>query len=78
MSLPLSPIDIFSTGCHPSQTARLLVSSYELELSWKISSVTLVIRFAETRLHLSYLLYVFNKKAQQQVAVKVYKVLASH
>ena len=26
MSLSLGPIDIFSTGCRPSQTARLLVS----------------------------------------------------
>jgi hypothetical protein len=25
MSLSLGPIDIFSTGCHPSQTARLML-----------------------------------------------------
>src|SRR3989344_9693310 len=27
LSLPLGPADIFSAGCRPSQTARLLVSS---------------------------------------------------
>ncbi len=33
MSLSLGPIDIFSTGCRPSQTARLLLSSCELATS---------------------------------------------
>ncbi len=31
MSLSLGPIDIFSTGCRPSQTARQLVSSVRSE-----------------------------------------------
>ena len=45
MSLSLGPIDIFSTGCRPSQTARLLLSSYELATSQKIGSITLLLIF---------------------------------
>ena len=44
MSLSLGPIDTFSTGCRPSQTARLLLSSYELATSQKISSITRLLR----------------------------------
>ena len=45
MSLSLGPIDTFSTGCHPSQTARLLLSSFELATIQKISSITLSLSF---------------------------------
>lgn|GEM_PF-1255466 len=41
MSLSLGPTDIFSAGCHPSQTARLLLSSLELAMSREMSSITL-------------------------------------
>ena len=45
MSLSLGPTDIFSAGCRPSQTARLLLSSLELATSQKISSITLLLSF---------------------------------
>jgi len=45
MSLSLGPIDIFSTGCRPSQTARLLLSFYKLVTLQKISSITLLLIF---------------------------------
>ena len=44
MSLPLGPRDAFSPGCRPSQTARLLLSSYELVTPQKISSITFLLR----------------------------------
>ncbi len=40
MSLPLSPTDIFSAGCRPSQTARLLMSSLELATFYWVGSIT--------------------------------------
>ena len=40
MSLSLGPRDIFSPGCRPSQTARLLLSFYKLANSQKIGSIT--------------------------------------
>ena len=40
MSLSLGPIDIFSTGCRPSQTARLLLSFFKLATLQKVSSIT--------------------------------------
>ncbi len=43
MSSSLGPLDTFSRGCRPSQTARLPVSSFELAFRWQISSVTLSI-----------------------------------
>ena len=45
MSLSLGPIDIFSTGCRPSQTACLLLFSCELATSQKISSITSLLSF---------------------------------
>ena len=45
MSLPLGPRDTFSPGCRPSQTARLLLSSYELATPQKIGSITLLLIF---------------------------------
>ncbi len=45
MSLSLSPIDIFSTGSRPRQTACLLLSSRELATLQKISSITILLRF---------------------------------
>ena len=48
MSLSLGPIDIFSTGCHPSQTARLLMSSFELAILQKIGSITLLLIFDQS------------------------------
>ena len=78
MSLSLGPIDIFSTGRRPSRTARLLLFSYELVTSWTISSITQPIGLAKTTPHFSYLFYVSFKKPQQQVAVKIHKVFASH
>src|SRR3989344_7876900 len=41
MSLSLSPIDTFSTGRRPSQTARLLLSPKGLAILRKMSSITL-------------------------------------
>ncbi len=43
MSLPLGPTDIFSAGCRPSQTARLVVSPPRLAALEEMSSVTLAI-----------------------------------
>ena len=78
MSLSLGPIDIFSTGCRPSQTARLLLSSYKLVISQKMGSITRSLLYSqENRLKRSYLFYAFRVKSQQQVAVKIHKVLAS-
>ncbi len=48
MSLSLGPIDIFSTGCRPSQTARLLLSPYGLATLQKVGSITLVLRFRQS------------------------------
>ena len=48
MSLSLGPIDIFSTGCRPSQTARLLLSSCELATLQKMSSITLSLCFDQS------------------------------
>jgi len=48
MSLSLGPIDAFSTGCRPSQTARLLLSSYELATSQKIGSITRLLRLRQS------------------------------
>ena len=48
MSLSLGPIDIFSTGCRPSRTARLLLFFFKLATSQKIGSITLLSRLAET------------------------------
>jgi hypothetical protein len=78
MSLSLGPIDTFSTGSRPRQTARLLLSSLELATLQRISSITILLRFAETKHRRSYLCYVSHVEPQQQVAVKVHKVFASH
>ena len=48
MSLSLGPLDIFSRGCRPSQTARLLLSSCELATLQKIGSITLLLCFGRS------------------------------
>jgi hypothetical protein len=48
MSLSLGPIDTFSTGCRPSQTARLLLFSYELATLQKIGSITLLLHLRQS------------------------------
>jgi hypothetical protein len=48
MSLPLGPRDIFSPGCHPSQTARLLVSPLGWAVPEKMGSVTLATNLLPT------------------------------
>ncbi len=48
MSLSLGPRDIFSPGCRPSQTARLLLSSCELVTLQKIGSITLLLCFGQS------------------------------
>ena len=63
MSLSLGPTDIFSAGCRPSQTARLLVSSKELAYSSKIGSITRLSRLAETTRILLPILCTFGKYA---------------
>ena len=51
MSLSLGPIDIFSTGCRPSQTACLLMSSCKLVTLQKVSSITrLLLCFQKNRI----------------------------
>jgi len=45
----LGPTDIFSAGCRPSQTARLLLSSIELVTIQKISSITLVLHLDQNQ-----------------------------
>ena len=47
MSLSLGPTDIFSAGCRPSRTARLMLFLVRLVTSQKIGSITLLSRLAE-------------------------------
>jgi len=48
MSLSLGPTDIFSAGCRPSQTARLLLSFFKLATSQTIGSITLLLCFGQS------------------------------
>lgn len=48
MSLSLGPRDIFSPGCRPSQTARLLLSFSKLATLQKIGSITLLLIFDQS------------------------------
>ena len=80
LSQPLGPVDIFSTGCHPSQTVHLLLSSFQsqqhifrrvvfhwrLHLTWRPS-------FNNYHLH-----YTSKPTLQQQNTVKFHGVFASH
>ena len=80
LSQPLGPVDIFSTGCHPSQTAYQLVSFFQSKQRklWQV--------VFHCRLHLTqkssfsnyHLRYVSNPTLQQQAAVKFHGVFASH
>ena len=80
MSLSLGPTDIFSAGCRPSQTTRLLLSlltkvsnSKNDEWYYKVAPPT-----PESWHRRSHLYYAPSSKSQQQVVVKVHKVFTSH
>ncbi len=79
MSLSLGPTDIFSAGCRPSQTARLLLSPCRVsnlkKNEWYYTVAPLAPKDKHRRSHLFYAL---SSRSQQQVAVKVHKVSASH
>ena len=52
MSLSLGPTDIFSAGCRPSQTARLLVSPLGWVMSKTMGSITRSLRlFLRTNIY---------------------------
>ena len=80
LSQPLGPVDIISTGCHPSQTVHLPLSFLRSE-QCKFQRVVL-----HGRLHLSrnlsfnnsYLRSALKFTSQQQATVKFHGVFASH
>ena len=80
LSQPLGPVDIFSTGCHPSQAVHLPMSLFR-DKQCKSQRVVL-----QGRLHLSrnlsfgnsYLRFASRFTSQQQATVKFHGVFASH
>ena len=77
LSQPLGTVDIFSTVCHPSQTAHKLLSLFRGE---QCRSQQVV--FHRRRLSFdwlsSHLLYIMGPAPQQHAAVKFHGVFASH
>ena len=80
MLYPLCISRIFSSECHPSQTVRLPLSSFELATQIFQDGVTLS---SKPNLSIesssnSHLLYTKKSVLQQQVTVKFHGVFTSH
>ena len=80
LSQPLGPVDIFSTGCHPSQTVHIMVSFFRSEQRkfWRVVLHRRLNSIRKLNHNNSYLRYATELTSQHHATVKFHGVFASH